>query len=405
MLSFFLIIIGFTFILCVSIYTLIFIFTHHDKYGIKFTAILNFLTIFNAVIIYSPLFLLSVVGFYSESINILVWKLSLIFGFISLFITSLIYTFLMEFKRIPYIPFLIFTMLFGLLIGSFFSPDSVQVSINSLNSPPFLIFDLSTINYTFNITTGLIIGIFQFSSVLYYFILSYMIYSRARNKEPVKGLIVNTIIFFILILMFILYIALQVSIFRELYILSLWTNILTICYILVKKPEMFLELTNKIHYINIYHKSGILLYSYKFTSASNEIDSTIWGNILIGINHILSEFVDPKDQIDVLQTDNSDIIVNYDNLGFAVVLITNRKNAILKKLMDNFAVEFKNKYINELVEIQDLNKLINVSEFKETKDIVEKNFQMYFELLIFLRCLISHKCLPINLYLREKVLQ
>ena len=377
MLSFFLIIIGFTFILCVSIYTLIFIFTHHDKYGIKFTAILNFLTIFNAVIIYSPLFLLSVVGFYSESINILLWKLSLIFGFISLFITSLIYTFLKEFKRIPYIPFLIFTMLFGLLIGSFFIPNSIQVSINSLNSPPFLITDLSTINYTFNIMTGLIIGIFQFSSVLYYFILSYMIYSRARNKEPVKGLIVNTIIFFIPILMFILYIAYQVPIFRELYILSLWINILTICYILVKKPEMFLELTNKIHYINIYHKSGILLYSYKFTSASNEIDSTIWGNILIGINHILSEFVDPKDQIDVLQTDNSDIIVNYDNLGFAVVLITNRKNAILKKLMDNFAVEFKNKYINELVEIQDLNKLINVSEFKETKDIVEKNFQMY----------------------------
>ena len=146
---------------------------------------------------------------------------------------------------------------------------------------------------------------------------------------------------------------------------------------LVRKPEMFSELTNKIYYINIYHKSGILLYSYQFGTENNQVDSTIWGNILIGINHILSEFVDPKDQIEVIQTDNSDIIVNYDILGFAVMLITNRKNPILKKLMDKFAKEFKNKYEKELTEIQDLNKLINVSEFKETKGVIEKNFQMY----------------------------
>jgi len=377
MFSLFLMIFGYVFTLCVSIYTLNFIFTHPGKYGIKFTAILNFLAIFNAVVIYSTLYMLSVLTLFSESINILLWKLSIIFGFISLFITSLIYTFLKEFKRIPYFPFLIFTMLFGLLIGSFFSPNSVQILINSLNSPPFLITDLSIINFTFNILTGLIIGIFQISSMGYYFLLSYVIYIRARNKEPVKGLIVNTFILFIPILMYILYITFQLSIFRELHMLCLWINILLICYILVKKPEMFSELTNKLFYVNIYHKSGILLYSYKFSTNNNEIDSTIWGNILIGINHILSEFVDPKDQIEVLQTDNSDIIVNYDQVGFAVVLITNHKNPLLKKLMETFTVEFKAKYEKELIEIQDLNKLINVSEFKETKDIVEKTFQMY----------------------------
>ncbi len=45
--------------------------------------------------------------------------------------------------------------------------------------------------------------------------------------------------------------------------------------------------------------------------------------------------------------------------------------------MENFSKEFQEKYKNELIEIQDLNKLINVSEFKETKDIIEKNFQFY----------------------------
>ncbi|MFW9872888.1 MAG: hypothetical protein ACFFG0_07285, partial [Candidatus Thorarchaeota archaeon] len=122
---------------------------------------------------------------------------------------------------------------------------------------------------------------------------------------------------------------------------------------LLKKPEMFLELTNKIFYLNIYHKSGILLYSYQFKPSQNETDSSIWGNILIGLNHILSEFVDIEDQIDVLQTRSSDIIVNYDDLGFAVVLITNRKNAILEKLMEKFTFDFKNKYKNELLEIKD----------------------------------------------------
>ncbi|MFX1302907.1 MAG: hypothetical protein ACFE9X_06080 [Promethearchaeota archaeon] len=370
-------IIGYIFLLCVGTYTLVYIYNHHENFGIKFTAILNFLTIFSAIMIYSTLFMFSVSFFFSENVNISLWKLSLIFGFISLMLTSLSYAFLKEFKKIPYFPFLYFTILFGLLIGSFFSPNSVQVYINSLLSPPFLITDISIINYKFNFMTGLIISIFQYSLVIYYFFLSRMISNRARNKEIVRGLFINTIIFAIPISMYILYIIFQLPIFRELHILSLWINILGICYIIVKKPEMFLELTNKIYYINIYHKSGILLYSYKFRTPKNEINSTIWGNILIGINHILSEFVDPKDQIEVLQTDNSDIIVNYDEFGFAVVLITNRKNAILKKLMENFAKEFKNKYKNELIEIQDLNKLINVSEFKETKDIIEKNFQMY----------------------------
>ncbi len=371
------VIIGYIFTLCTSTYTLIFIFKHQVKYGIKFTVILNFLAIFNAVFIYSTLYLFSIVIFFTETINLFLWKLSLIFGFIELLIMSLIYAFLKEFKKIPYFPFLFFTILFGLLIGSFFSPDSVRIFINSSNSPPFFITDLSIINYSFNIVTGLVIGIFQCSFLIYYFLLSWIIYLRARNKEFIKSLFIITIIFVFPILMYILYIVFQVSIFRELHIFTLWINIFYICYLFVNKPSMFSELTNKIFYVNIYHKSGILLYSYKFSISNNELDSTIWGNILIGINHILSEFVDPKDQIDVLQTETSDIIVNYDEVGFAVVLITNHKNAILKKLMENFAVEFKTKYKKELIEIQDLNKLINVSEFKETKDIVEKTFQMY----------------------------
>ncbi|MFX0083034.1 MAG: hypothetical protein ACFE94_14895 [Candidatus Hodarchaeota archaeon] len=277
----------------------------------------------------------------------------------------------------PDFPFLYFIALFGLLIGALILPNSIQMSINVSDSPPFFILDPSQINYNYDLITGLLITIFQCSNVIYYFILSFIIHNNARNKKTTKDLIRNTIFFPIPVLMYIFYIFFKFPVFRELHIISLWIIILGFCVMLLKKPEMFMELTNKIHSINIYHKSGILLYSYKFSTSTNELDSAIWGNILIGINHILSEFVDKRNQIDVLQTKNTDIIVNYDDFGFAVVLITNRKNAILQNLMEKFTVEFRNKYRDELLEIQDLNRLINVSEFKETGELIEKGFRLY----------------------------
>jgi hypothetical protein len=107
-------------------------------------------------------------------------------------------------------------------------------------------------------------------------------------------------------------------------------------------------------------------------------DSSIWGNILIGINHILSEFIDKKDQIDVMRTKMTDIIVNYNNeLGFAVLVITNKKNEILENLMEKFMIDFESRYETELNMIQDLNKIINVSEFADVKELVEKSFAIY----------------------------
>jgi hypothetical protein len=374
MITFIIFIIGYILLLCIGAYTLIYIYNHQTNYGMKILTSLSFITIFSSILLYSTFFMVSIIIYISESANLFLWKLSIIFGCIILILSSLIYTFLKEFKNIPYFPFIIFIVLFGFLIGTFFADDSIQLSTTIT---PGSIIDPTNINYIFNILPGMILIIFQFSFVIYSSLLSFMIYKKAGNKESAKGLVFNVNLFIIPFLMYALYILSQNTIFRELHILFLWANIISVCYRLIKKPDVLLELTSKIYYINIYHKSGVLLYSYKFGTSENEIDSTVWGNILIGINHILSEFVDSKDQIEVLQTEASDIIVNYDSSGFAVMLITNRKNTILKKLIDNFTNDFRNKYKNELTEIQDLNKLINVSEFKETKEIIEKSFQGY----------------------------
>ena len=179
-------------------------------------------------------------------------------------------------------------------------------------------------------------------------------------------------------IIYIHYLIFQLTTYRELYIIFLWINSIILCITLIKKPEMFFVLTNKIFYLNIYHKSGILLYSYKFEKEGVIADSVIWGSILIGINHILSEFIGSRDKIDMLQTKNAEIVVNYNNeFGFAVLVITNQKNEILDNFIENFTNDFKARYKSELLEIQDLNKLIDVSEFKDTKEIIEENFKIY----------------------------
>ena len=65
------------------------------------------------------------------------------------------------------------------------------------------------------------------------------------------------------------------------------------------------NITSKIYSINIYHKSGVQLYSYKFDYDTGKTESSIWGNILIGLNHIMGEFIDTNNQINVMQTKNS----------------------------------------------------------------------------------------------------
>ena len=200
-------IIGYIFMLSIGTYTLIYIYKHTADFGTKFTALLNFFTILNAVFIYSTFFLLSVIFFFSNDANLILWKLSLISGFIGLFLLSLIYSFLNEYKKIPYFPFLYFILLFGLLIGLLSSPDSINIV---LNSPAVLITEPNQLTYIFDPSTGLIVILFQFSFFIYFFTLSFMMYRKARNKITVIGLIINTCVFFLPMLMYVLYIIFQI---------------------------------------------------------------------------------------------------------------------------------------------------------------------------------------------------
>ena len=372
------IIVGYFIILCIHTFTIVYIIRHSKNYVTILNLILILILVFNTGILYSTLFVFSIIIYQSESVTIMLWKLATVIGFITLGIMVIIGSFMIEYKKILIFPFLCFTTLFGFLIGTLFFSDSVQIIHKSSDTPPYLITDTLKINFIFNFLTGLIIIIFLILIIIYFLYIGIILFYNSREKKIVQGFLINAIIFGFPMIIYILYIIIQLPLYKELYIIFLWINSTVTCITLIKKPETFLVLTNKVFYLNVYHKSGILLYSYKFEKEGVIADSVIWGSILIGINHILSEFIGSRDKIDMLQTKNAKIVVNYNNeFGFAVLVITNQKNEILDNFIENFTNDFKARYKSELLEIQDLNKLIDVSEFKDTKEIIEENFKIY----------------------------
>jgi len=372
-------IMGYFFTFSISLVVTIHIIRNRKNYGTQLIGLLNAATVFNAGLIHATFYILSVVLFISEQINILFWKFSIFSWFFSLVITSLLFSFFREYKKIKSFPFLYYTLLFGLLIGALLTPDSITLSLNPSIPSSINFIDPSLINYYFNFITGAITIVFQILIIIYYLYIALIINIRSRNKEDALALFMNSIIFSIPITLNVLYILFHYTPFRELFIIILWIANFGMGLMFVKKPEIFFVLPNRIYSINIYHKSGILIYSYNFGSQTEfKTESTIWGNILIGLNHILSEFLDKKDKINVIQTKEADVVVKYEeDSGYALIVITNRKNSIVEDLMNNFSTEFKRKYKNELNEISDINRIINVSEFRDLKDLIEKNFQLY----------------------------
>ena len=371
--------IGYLFIFTLSLGVTIHIIRNRKNYGTELIGYLNAAVVFIEGILHSTLYILSVIFYFSSQINILLWKLSIIAWIMSLIITSLLFTFFREYKKIKSFPFLYYTLLLGLLVGTLLAPDSITIDI--VPSPPLSIslIDPAQINYIPNVLTGTIVIIFQILVLIYYLYIPIIINKRSRKKEDILSLFLNAIIFTIPIILNTLYILFHNTLFRELVMVVLWIAYFGISIMIVKKPDIFFVLPNTIYSINIYHKSGILIYSYNFEEQTDsKTESAIWGNILIGLNHILSEFLDKKDKINVIQTKDTDVVVQYEeDSGYALIVITNRKNSIVEDLMKNFSDEFKLKYKNELNEILDINRIINVSEFSDLKGLIEKNFELY----------------------------
>ncbi len=332
------------------------------------TTSLFILTIMIAIllgILYSSLYVLSITFFFSQSINLFLWKLANIIHFIFLGNGLLIIKFSQK-NEIPTPTIIFLTILIGFLIGTLHISNSISFSFSS-----------SGINYQYSFFSQLI-NVFICISYIGLFLYQTLINFYFKRRRIPKQMVVFYIFFLGPMIAYILYITYFIPILKYIHIIFAWSIYIVLNTIMLKMPYPFLNVSNKVYFINIYHKSGILLFSYHFDKVNNIDNSTIWGQILIGINHILSEFIEKEDKIDMLKIKDSEIAVKYvDAYGFAILVFTDDKNLILEKIINEFTEEFIKKYKNELIELSDLNKLINVSEFSETLTLVRKYFNLY----------------------------
>jgi hypothetical protein len=317
-------------------------------------------------IIYPVLIIIASEKFFGEQLALFFWKCSIIVGIVSLGFLNSLYSFILEYKKIRIIPTVIVCLIGGIIIGKFYDPNSIVI-YNKGNYYGYQ-FD------SFSLFLFLIIEIFLF---FYMWFLQIKALPNLLKKKHVR-IIAFAIEFTIIIAFNFLYILSQDIIFRDIDFLLLLIGVLTAFYGMVKVPNIFILLTNKIESITIFHKSGILLYSYNFEAREELNESLLKGSILIGINHILSDFVGKKDKLNLLKMKERYIIFDYDNVhGYAVMLISNQINRIIVKAVKQFMQKFTSSNKENLKELTNPKKLIDVSIFHNIKDIIDESFQLF----------------------------
>ena len=306
--------------------------------------------------------------YFNKDVALTLWKLSIIIRLLSLILFLSIHSFILEYKKIKIISSFLFSILAGIIASLLFFIDSVQI-VETRNEYIYSIQDIHLMLF-------LIIFDILIVCIMWYVQLSN--YPKFRDKKLGHLLSAILINISVIIILNTIYIITQDILFRIIYLICYMITVAFVIYALIKKPNAFVVLTNKIYDFIIFHRSGILLYTYNFETGKESDDSILKGSILIGINHILSNFIDMKDKLNLIKMKDRDIIFEYDNnFGFALLLITNHRNTIIEKSVRKFMEKFSERYDEILKSIKNSNKIIDVSEFKNSKELINTFFNPY----------------------------
>ena len=348
-----------------SIIGIIYGFTHRENYGSKISVYLN-----NSLFLSFGIFFFTFSSniYFSKEIALILWKISLITWLISVALLNTAQAFGIEQKKIINLSIFLYSYLVGICVRLLLFPDSIKI-IQEGNNYGFIF-------QNFHILMFILI----YNSIAIILMVSRYIrnFSNFRDKKTSISLIILSFHFSFLILLYSIYLITRNIFVKNLYLFNYIIGAVVSYYIIVKKPFLFFELTNRIYNFIIFHKSGLLLYSYNFETDKESIDSFLKGPILIGISHILSNFADKKDHLNLLKMKGLDIVFEYDNkFGYAVLLITNRKNSIIEKGVQRFMAKFSSLNEESLNEIGSSSKLIDISKFKNAKNIIVESFKPY----------------------------
>ena len=348
--------------LVISAAGIIYVGLMRNRYGARLNILFIILIFFFVGIIQNVTVFLATQPIFNKDIALILWKISIITRICSLIFLSSIHRFILEYNKIKLLTSFYFSILAGIILGLLFIPDSISITEKEG------LYSFAINNYF------LIVCILLFDISLIFLIWYVQLRNFPKIRKKKLGyfhsfLIVNICLVILLDSIFIVF---QITIIKDLYLILYIIGAALVFIALIKTPNMFVSLTNRIYDFIVFHRSGVMLFSYKVSNSNNSI---LKGSILIGISHILSNFRDKKDQLNLIKMKDRDLIFEYDsNLNYALLLIVDRKTSIISSAVYKFIVKFNELNYNKL---KNLNGLIDVSEFKNTKNLVIEYFSPY----------------------------
>jgi len=316
--------------------------------------------------LYFVLFNLSVENYFKIEISQTLWEISILIRILSIGLLSSIHSVeLHKYSKIRFLAIIIYFFLEGIITSLLIFPNSF-LTLQQGNNYIYFFQDTTLLAFIF---------VFNSAVIIFLGIAQIMGYKNFNDKNLAKFFSTYICFLSLNIIFYSIFLVTQNIIFRTLHVILYIINSSFVLYVIIKKPALFLVFTNKIFDFIIFHKSGILLYSYNFQTKKEVDESLLKGSILIGINHILANFTGVESQLNHIKMSDKGVVFNFQNdLGYAVLLIAKHKNKILEKAVQKFIKRFSDK--NEKI-LLNLSGLIDVSIFKDTKKLIKECFTKY----------------------------
>ncbi len=345
---------------------IIYIILNRQKYEAELGFFILLILFFISEVTYFISFNLSAEIFFDIPLALIIWYISIITRIISVGMTASIHNLeLNKDSKVRFLPALIYIFIGGIFLSLLFVPDSFTVI-----QKDFEYF------YLFN-NIGLLTSIILFNSciILFSWIIQITGYHNFADKKLGKFYYIFILLFSLNIFFYSLYLITLDIYLRILHSIVYLISIGYFIGISIKKPNLFAVFTNKIYDLIIFHKSGILLYSFNFQTREEVDESLLKGSILIGVSHILANLANVETQVTHIKMKDRAVVFNFNTqLGYAALLIAKHRNKILESAVERFMLDFSK--INE-ENLLNLNRLIDVSKFNNANKLVIKNFSHY----------------------------
>ncbi len=354
-----------TFII-IFVFGIIYVLLNRRKYEAELAITITIIIYFVSEFIYFISFNLSAELLFDIPFALIIWYISIISRKFSIGIFAALHNFeLNKDSKVKFLTALFYIFIVGIFFSLLFVPDSFTVIQKDFEY--FYLFN--------NIELLTSIILFNFCVILFSWIIQIKGYHNFADKKLGKFYNLLILFFSLNIFLYSLYLITLITYFKLLHSIVYLITIGYFFFIIIKKPSLFAVFTNKIYDLIVFHKSGILLYSFNFQTREEVDESLLKGSILIGISHILANLTDVESQVTHIKMKDRAVVFNFNTqLGYAALLIAKHRNKILDSAVDKFMQDFSK---NNEENLQNLDRLIDVSKFKNANKLVIKNFSHY----------------------------